>query len=132
MRTIKILIIEDDSMLRELYTELLTSEGYNIESAPDGSKGLEKMKTGGWDIILLDIMLPIIDGFEILEILKQTPPPIPNGFVVFLTNLSGEEMQEKGIEMGGKAYWKKSEMTPGEVVQRLKGIVAELPAPTDI
>ena len=75
----KILIVEDDQFLREFYVELLQGEGYMIDSAADGEEGFNKIHNGGYDLVLLDIMLPKKDGVQILEANKATPPIHSNG-----------------------------------------------------
>ncbi|MCH7541221.1 response regulator, partial [Patescibacteria group bacterium] len=67
----RILVVEDDQFLRELYDELLREEGYEVDLAPDGEIGLAKIIKGGYELILLDIMLPKIDGLEILRRVKK-------------------------------------------------------------
>jgi len=126
MKSKQILVVEDDATLRDLYAELLRNEGYVVDTAIDGGEALKKMRFGGWDLILLDIMIPGIDGFDVMNALKDTPPSQPNGPVVYLTNLGGEDNIEKGLEKHGvKAYWVKSELTPGQIIQRVKGLIAE-------
>ena len=122
----KILVVEDDGTLRDIYTNLLKDEGYQVDSAFDGSHALEKMRMGGWDLVLLDIMLPDIDGYNLMNALRDVPPSKPVGPIVFLTNLSGEDNVEKGLEKDGvKGYWVKSELTPGQIIQKVKGLLAE-------
>lgn len=122
----KILIVEDEASLRDIYSELLTGEGYEVHTAVDGGQGLAEMRKGGWDLTLLDIMLPGIDGYTIMNALRDTPPSSANGPIIFLTNLSGEDNVEKGIEKEGvKGYWIKSELTPGQIVQKVKAVMAE-------
>ena len=67
----KILLIEDDQLVSELYCELLKNEGYQVECAFDGEEGYRKMNEDGYDLVLMDIMLPKIDGVEILKRLKR-------------------------------------------------------------
>src|SRR5688572_24207980 len=83
----RILIVEDDQFLREFYQELLQSEGFQVDIAPDGEVGLQKAQVGGYQLVLLDIMLPKRDGLQILRELKAAPPQTPNGQIVVLTNL---------------------------------------------
>ncbi|TSC63593.1 MAG: Fis family two component sigma-54 specific transcriptional regulator, partial [Microgenomates group bacterium Gr01-1014_93] len=75
----KILIVEDDQFLREFYEELLQGEGYSVDAAADGDQGLTKISQGGYDLILLDIMLPKKDGMQILRELRVKPPAEFNG-----------------------------------------------------
>lgn len=116
----KILVVEDDQFLRELYDELLTDEGYSVETCEDGATGLEKMTQGGYDLVLLDIMLPKKDGLEILRELKTSPPKSPNGPVVLLTNLGQDAIIKEGFTLGASGYLIKSAMTPDQVLHEVR------------
>jgi DNA-binding response OmpR family regulator len=116
----RILVVEDDQFLRELYDELLKEEGYDIELAADGEEGLNKMSTGGYDLVLLDIMLPKIDGLEILRRLKDKHPEKPNGPVVLLTNLGQDSIIKEGFNLGASGYLIKSSMNPDQVISEVK------------
>ena len=115
----KILIVEDDLFLRDFYHELLSSEGHQVHAAQDGKKGLEQASAGGWDLILLDIMLPQIDGLAILTELKAHPPSTPNGPIVVLTNLGNESVVTKAFEQGATGFLIKSAMNPDEVLSEI-------------
>ena len=115
----KILIVEDDRQLLEVYSDVLKAEGYEIDTADDGEKALNKMIEGGYDLVLLDIILPRINGLEVMEQLKGLPPPKdPNKCVVFLTNLDKGEEIEKGLKFGN-GYLIKSQITPGDLVREV-------------
>jgi len=116
----KILVVEDDQFLRELYDELLKEEGYDIELAADGEEGLNKMSTGGYDLVLLDIMLPKVDGLEILRRLKDKHSEKPNGPVVLLTNLGQDSIIKEGFNLGASGYLIKSSMNPDQVISEVK------------
>jgi len=115
----KILIVEDDRELLEVYSDVLKAEGYEIDTADDGEKALAKMIEGGYDLVLLDIILPRINGFEVMGQLKGLPPlQNPNKCVVFLTNLDKGEEVEKGLKLGN-GYLIKSQLTPGDLVREV-------------
>lgn len=116
----KVLIIDDDTYIRELYDELLKQEGYEVETAKDGEAGLQKIQAGGYDLVLLDIMLPKIDGHGILIKLKETPPQKPNGPIIILTNLANDPIIEDSVKLGAKASYIKSDHTPEEFLQMIK------------
>jgi len=116
----RILVVEDDQFLRELYDELLKEEGYEIDLAPDGEEGLAKFQKGGYDLVLLDIMLPKIDGLEILRRVKNKPPEKPNGIVVLLTNLGQDSIIKEGFNLGASGYLIKSAMNPDQVLSEVK------------
>ncbi len=116
----KILVVEDDQFLRELYDELLDDEGYAVETCADGEAGLEKIRQGGYDLVLLDIMLPKKDGLEILTEIKANPPKSKNGPVVLLTNLGQDAIIKQGFSLGASGYLIKSAMTPDQVLHEVK------------
>ena len=115
----RILVVEDDLFLRELYTDILTAEGYRVESAADGEEALQKIKAGGYDLILLDIIMPKMDGLEVMRQIQSNPPQNPNKCVVFLTNLDKDEEIRTALKLGN-GYLIKSQITPGSLVEQLK------------
>jgi len=115
----KILIVEDDPLLRELYTNTLTDDGYLVESAIDGEQGLEKMKAGGYDLVLLDIILPKMDGLSVMKQYVGSSPTTPNKKIVFLTNLDKDEEIKEALKLGN-GYLIKSEITPGDLLREVK------------
>ncbi len=116
----KILVVEDDEFLRELYDELLKGEGYEVTLAVDGEQGLTHISQGGYDLVLLDIMLPKMDGLEILRNLKNKPPLEKNGPVVLLTNLGQDSIIKEGFSLGASGYLIKSAMNPDQVLSEVK------------
>ena len=117
----KILLIEDDSIIVRMYQRKFEMEGYKIETAYDGKEGLEKAKASKPNIILLDIMIPKIEGLEVLKKLKEekNTKNIP---VIILSNLAGKEVQQ-GLQLGAKDYLVKSKYTPAQVVEKVKNIL---------
>lgn len=120
---IKILIVEDDQFIREFYEDLLRGEGYSVETAVDGEIALAKIKQGGWNIIMLDIMLPKIDGLQILKDLKTNPPAVSNGSVIVLTNLGNNTIINQAFNLGATGYLIKSAMNPDEVLKEIKNFL---------
>lgn len=119
----KILIIEDDPFLSEMYAIKLSQDNFQVEIAVDGKEGLKKIQSYKPDLILLDIVLPKMDGFEILKKLKQDPKlkKIP---VILLTNLGQKNEVEKGLALGADEYIIKAHFTPTAVVAKVKEILA--------
>ena len=117
----KILIIEDDRFLRELMSKKLVGEGYQISEATDGEEGIRSVKSEKPDLVLLDLILPGIDGFEVLTRIKQDPEiaQIP---VIVLSNLGQKEDIERGIKLGAVDYLIKAHFTPGEIVEKIAAI----------
>ncbi|KKQ26888.1 MAG: Two-component chemotaxis response transcriptional regulator cheY [Candidatus Levybacteria bacterium GW2011_GWA2_37_36] len=115
----RILIVEDDLFLRELYTDVLSAEGYKVDAAADGEEALQKMKVGGYNLVLLDIIMPKMDGLEVMRQIQNTPPQAPNKCVVFLTNLDKDEEIRTALKLGN-GYLIKSQITPGSLVEEVK------------
>lgn len=118
----KILIIEDDRFLRELMSRKLLSLQFDVVVAVDGEEGLEKIKSEMPDVVLLDLILPGINGFEVLENAKKNPATakIP---VIILSNLGQSEDIEKGLKLGAEDFLVKAHFTPQEIVNKLKSIL---------
>ncbi len=118
----KILIIEDDKFLRDLITQKLLKEDFDISQAVDGEEGIKKIKEEKPDLVLLDLILPGIDGFEVLTRMKsdQNLPLIP---VIILSNLGQKEDIEKGMKLGATDYLIKAHFTPGEIIDKIKNIL---------
>jgi len=114
-----ILIVEDDKFLRELITQKLIKEGYEISEAIDGEEGIKKIKEEKPDLVLLDLILPGIDGFEVLSKMKEDPAlaQIP---VIILSNLGQKEDVERGLKLGAVDYLIKAHFTPGEIIEKIK------------
>lgn len=120
----KVLVIEDDKFLRELIIRKLNAENFNVVEAIDGEEGLKKAGAEKPDIVLLDIVLPGIDGFEILKRMKADPElsKIP---VIMLTNLGQRDDIQRGIDMGAVDYLIKAHFTPSEIIERVKKVMRE-------
>ena len=119
----KILIVEDDPLMRRLYQKIFTFEKYEVEMAEDGEEGLDKARKSKPTLILLDIMMPKMNGLQVLEKLKADPDlkKIP---VVMLTNLAGQKDAETALAKGAVKYIVKSEYEPKQVADMVKGVLA--------
>ncbi len=121
-----ILIIEDDKFLRELISRKLINEKFKIEEAIDGEEGLKKLQEAKPDLVLLDLILPGLDGFEVLERIKDNPSTsiIP---VLILSNLGQRDEIERGLKLGAVDFLVKAHFTPEEIVDKVKEILAKKP-----
>ena len=119
-----ILFIEDESALQKTFEEVLKQEGYEMISALDGEIGLRLAKEKKPDLILLDLILPKIHGFEVLKDLKADvkTKDIP---VIVLTNLEGVEDVEKAIEAGATTYLVKAQYSLEDVIDKIKKTLGE-------
>lgn len=124
-----ILLVDDDLTLREMYSERLKAEGFSVEMAKDGEEALNKATEIKPNIILLDIMMPKINGLDVLKRLKEQDETkdIP---VIVLTALIQDREKMESITRGADDYIVKSEMMPGEVIQKVKDLLAR-PAKTN-
>ena len=115
----KILIIEDDKFLRELISQKLLNEGFNVSEAVDGEAGVKKIKEEKPALVLLDLILPGIDGFEVLSRISKEPDlvSIP---VIILSNLGQKDDVERGLKLGAVDYLIKAHFTPGEIIAKIK------------
>lgn len=119
-QTKKILIVEDDQYIRELYEGLLKDAGYTVETANDGQEGLVKIQDASYDLVLLDVMMPHLDGVGMLkELHKKIEGKLPFT-VVLLTNLAHDAVIKEAMELGATAYLTKSELNPDEFVAEVK------------
>ncbi|MCX6796621.1 MAG: response regulator [Candidatus Falkowbacteria bacterium] len=120
---IKILLIEDDPFLSSMYSAKFEMENFAVSAAEDGEKGLKMAYSVKPDIILLDILMPKMNGFEVLEKLKanKETESIP---VILLTNLNQKDEIERGMSLGADDYLIKAHFMPSEVVDKIKKIIA--------
>lgn len=118
----RVLVVEDDQFLRDLIVKKLNDEGLDTIQAIDGEEGLRFIKENKPAIVLLDLILPGIDGFEVLKQVKADPAvsSIP---VVILSNLGQKDDIERGLKLGAIDYLIKAHFTPGEIVQKVKEIL---------
>jgi DNA-binding response OmpR family regulator len=120
----KILIVEDDISLRDVYTARLQAEGYQISTASNGEEALAVAVKERPDLIILDIMMPRISGFDVLDIIRTTPQ-IAHTRVVMMTALSAPEDRERGEKLGVDEYLVKSQVTLEDVVATIKRVLGE-------
>ncbi len=115
----KILLVEDEDFIRELYVRQLTKAGFQVKSAVDGQTGLNLLKSEAFDLLLLDIMLPGMNGLQLLREFK-TQNPNSKMITILLTNLGQEAVIKEGFELGAQAYLIKASYTPDQVVNEVR------------
>jgi DNA-binding response OmpR family regulator len=116
----KLLIVEDDTMIASMYKTKLEQEGYMVYTAENGAQGLSMALSQKPDLILLDIIMPQLDGFTVLQELRSNASmkKVP---IIMLTNLGTDEDKKKGSQFGASDYLVKANLTPtqvGEVVKK--------------
>lgn len=111
-------MVEDNAFLSEVYVDILKDFNIDVQVAHTGNDGYDLARLGGWDLIIMDIILPNMDGFEVIRKLKDNPPRTPNKAVVFLTSLDSEDEVQRAKELGN-GFIKKSDITPGELIEKI-------------
>jgi len=115
----KILVVEDEDFLLDLYQTKLIQEGYEVIIAENGVEGLEMAQQHLPNLILLDILMPRVDGYEMLKKVKADNK-LRNIPVIIFSNLSQKEEIEKGLKLGAKDFIIKTSVTPAELVNKVK------------
>lgn len=122
----KIMLVEDDKSLREIYGVRLQAEGYDIKSAGDGEEALAMAVKEHPDLIISDVMMPKISGFDMLDILRSTPET-KNIKVIMMTALSSEDQRKRGESLGADRYLVKSQVGIEDVIRTVHDILGDIP-----
>lgn len=125
----KIMLVEDDKSLREIYSIRLVAEGYEVVSAGDGEEALAMAVQERPDLILSDVMMPKISGFDMLDILRSTPET-KNIRVIMMTALSSEDQRQRGENLGADKYLVKSQVGIEDVINAVHEVMGDKAAPT--
>src|SRR5688500_1694091 len=118
----KVLIVEDDPFLQRAYTTVLTMEGYDVSFAPDGLEGLKKARELKPDLVLLDLLMPNMNGFEFMK--QYNLKAHPETKVVVFSNIVTPEEIKKAMELGASKYLTKARFTPKDIVTTIKEVLA--------
>jgi len=119
---IKILVAEDDEVYGKVYLNKLTKEGYQVILVKDGKEAVEMTKKEKPNLILLDIIMPTMDGFEALKIIKSDPET-KNIKVLVMSNLGQESDMARAKELGAEEYFVKASISISELIEKLKRYV---------
>ena len=117
----KILIVEDEAPLRNAVSDILAFEGFQVFQAKNGQEGLDISLQEHPDLILLDLMMPVMDGLTMLEKLRQDPEYGKNASVILLTNINDPEKVAQATEAGSYDFLVKSDWNIEDVVRKIKG-----------
>lgn len=120
----KILLVEDDLFILGMYSGKLKEEGFDLKTAEDGASALKMAKENIPDLILLDIIIPVMNGFEVLAEIKKDKN-LENVPVVMLTNLGQKKDIERGLKMGAQDYIIKAHFAPSEVMDKIRKILGD-------
>ncbi len=125
-KKIKIALIEDDMAIVQMYRIKFEAEGYDVRTAEDGFMGLKIIEEFEPDVILLDLMMPNMTGFDMLQRLRSQPGG-RDARVIVLTNMGDTETATRVYKMAANDYIVKAEMTPKQVTERVKALLAKPP-----
>lgn len=117
---LKILVAEDEQDARMIYIDILTSVGYEVDGAKDGKDALLRMEKKKYDLVLLDIIMPNIDGIAALKEIKTHPDKYGNMPIYMLTNIGSDVAIENAVSIGASGYILKSDTDPNELVDLVK------------
>ncbi|MBI4225183.1 MAG: response regulator [Candidatus Sungbacteria bacterium] len=120
----KILIIDDDPFIADMYVIKFKGEGFEVEAANDGKVGIEQAAKMKPDVILLDVVMPTMDGFDVLQKLRADKS-LGHTKIIFLTNFGQREDIERGMQLGANGYIIKAHFTPSEVSTKVKEVLAQ-------
>lgn len=115
-----ILVIEDEKPMAHALETKLSSEAFSVTSVTDGEQALAKLREESYDVILLDIVIPGVNGFTILETIRNEEGPNTYANIIVLSNLSQEEDKDKAMERGADAYFVKSDISISALVDEVK------------
>lgn len=118
----KILIVDDDPFILDMYILKFKEQGFDVETARDGRGGLDKIANYQPDVLLLDIVMPVMDGFDVLSELKKRGSNHKIK-IVLLSNLGQKSDIERGMELGANDYIIKAHFTPSEVVEKVRDLL---------
>ena len=114
----RLLLIEDEEFISFLYKRQFEIAGYEVETAKDGLSGLSSIQQNQYDLVLLDIMLPGMNGIDVLKAAKSTESTKSTP-IIMLTNLTQEDVMKKAKDLGASDYWIKSENDPHKIIMRI-------------
>ena len=119
---LRICIIDDDPFIVDMYMLKFQEQGFVVETAGDGKMGLTKIKEMRPHVVLIDVVMPGMDGFSVLQAIKKESL-MPKPKIIFLTNFGQKEDVDRGIAMGADAYIIKAHFTPTEVVEKVRTLL---------
>lgn len=112
-----LLVADDDEYIRDIYEEVLKDAGFDVDAAINGEEAYDKISKTKYDLVMLDIMMPKMDGMEVLRKVRKDKNKAK---VVFLTNLAHDPLKQEGKSLGALAYLVKADMTPDQLVNAIK------------
>ncbi|OGW32648.1 MAG: hypothetical protein A2X59_01000 [Nitrospirae bacterium GWC2_42_7] len=126
----KVLLVEDSKAVQQMYRNKLTFEQFHVTTADNGMEAIKSLSLDKPDIILLDLMMPIMDGYKVLQVVKSDPKLAKIPVLVFSAKGAPEEV-EKSLNLGAAGYIVKATTKPNEVIDKIKTILSQIPAEHD-
>lgn len=120
----KVLIVDDDVFLLDMYALKFKQAGFLVDIAQNGDEALAKIKENKPEIILMDVVMPKMDGFEVLRIIKKDNLA-PGAVILILSNLGQKEDIDKGFKLGASDYIVKAHFTPSEVLEKVQSLLSK-------
>lgn len=120
--SLRVLLVEDEEDIRTMFSEQLTLEGFDVTVAVDGLDAVTKVSTSLPEVVLLDILLPELDGFEVLRRIKADNKTA-DITVIMLSNLNQDDQRKQSLQLGAAAFIIKSSLTPHELSEQIKKLV---------
>jgi CheY-like chemotaxis protein len=121
----KILIAEDDFFIRDVYKEIFTGNGYEVEAVADGDEALVRIKSQLFDMILLDIMMPKSSGIDVLSQTRKIETSNKNTPIFIITNIGEQNVIEEAFKMGMDGYMIKAQFTPQQIVDEINKFLTD-------
>ncbi len=116
----RIIFIEDDEVLLRVYQDKLTMEGFEVDGARDGLEAIQKLELNDYDLVLLDLILPKLNGFEVLEQLRTSGWPAAKKPVIVFSNLGNASDINNARKLGANDYLVKVKLSPNQVVEKIR------------
>lgn len=122
----KVLLVEDEEMIRDLYARQLTKAGFLVNAVGNGEDGVKALNEQAYDLLLLDIMLPGMNGLQVLRDFKVKNPNSKMA-IIMLTNLGQESVIKEGFDLGANAYLIKTSYTPDQIITEVRNVLEGKP-----
>jgi len=119
----KILLVEDDPFLIDIYTTRLKEEGYSVEVSTSGSDCLKKISKENFDLLILDLILPDMNGLEVLKKINEKKESFMGLKIIILSNIGDKKEIEEGIRLGADKYLIKAHHTPSDILKEIKNLL---------
>ncbi|MBD3363220.1 response regulator [Candidatus Dojkabacteria bacterium] len=121
-KILKIILIEEEREARDVYGQILKDAGFKYDEASDGGEAEEKLKQKKYDIVILDVFLPMKDGLEVLQDMKKEPDKFGTPRVILLTNVEGDFFKKRAFELGADMYLLKSLTEPEDLIEAINSL----------